>query len=73
MESTETETRLVPRGLRVTLCRSTKNQVRSQLSATIDWYTLYKHGVLDGLIAFSDRLENDLGPNGDDPSQLELF
>lgn len=73
MESTETEARVVPRGLRVTLTRCTRNQVRSQLSTTIDWYTLYKQGLLDGLIAFNDLLQNESGPNGDDPSELELF
>ena len=73
MEATSTKITPVPRGLRVETERVTRNQVRAKLEATIDWYTLWKAGVLDCLVQFNEIMDSETGPDSGDAGDVPLF
>lgn len=73
MEATSRTVRITPRGLRVEAERVSKNQVWAKVETTIDWYTLWKAGVLECLLEFSDLMDSEAGPDSGDAGNVPLF
>lgn len=73
MEATSRSARVTPRGLRVEAERVSKNQVWAKIETTIDWYTLWKAGVLEALIQFNEVMDSETGPDSGDAGDVPLF
>ena len=73
MEANQYQVRLVPNGIRVSLCAISKTIVRADLTATLPWYFLYKEGADQALAEYVQELHYRAGPAGEDPLQLRIF